>query len=408
MSPVLEVLIGMIFIFSLLSILVTQINTVIAQVLKLRARHLRDGIKELIDDESIRARVITHPLIRLVERTPVLPSQQLSAQQVEEIVEGAVQAVNYINPDTFVDVLLSVIAVDADKDLFSALLNVIDGMPQGEDRRRLRLQVNQIVDTGEGIPELRAIIADLEEATYKAALQEAMLEIEQEILKMGLKPDTNIALVAGVRQIKNPYFREAMLTVLSTSNTLEQAKEKLKQWFNDGMDRVSDQFTSHMRWVSLTVGLLIAVVLNVDALYIARTLWNDPALRTGVAAVAAAADLEALQQELTDAQEAAASDETGLEEIAESAEEARQTLQILLDLRLPLGWNGDNLTGNPNDPRIGDARYFWNYNPANYEHWLGLWILKIIGLLGTAIATAQGAPFWFGILRQLSGGSTAK
>jgi hypothetical protein len=408
MSPVLEVLIGMIFTFSLLSILVTQINTVISQVLKLRAKHLRDGIGELISDEEIRARVITHPLIRLAEHSPVLPNQQLTEEQVNQIVNGAVQAVNYINPDTFVDVLLSVISVDADKELFGALLNTVDGMPAGESRRRLRLQINQIMDNGEGIPELKAMVAELEDETYKVALREAILEIEQEILQMGLKPDTNIALVAGVRQINNPYFREAMLTVLSTSQTLDNAKDKLKQWFNDGMDRVSDTFSRNLRWVSLSVGLLIAVVLNVDALYIARTLWNDPALRTGVAAVAASADLEALQEDLQAAEEAAASDETGIEEIAESAEEVRETLTLLLDLRLPLGWNGDDLSGNPNDPRIGDARYFWNFNPANYEHWLGLWILKIIGILGTAIATAQGAPFWFGILRQLSGGSTAK
>ncbi len=406
MSPVLEVLIGMIFLFSLLSILVTQINTVISQVLKLRAKHLRDGIGELIDDEEIRARVITHPLIRLADHNPVLPNQQLSEEQVKQIVDGAVQAVNYINPDTFVDVLLSVISVDADKELFGALLNVIDGMPSGEDRRRLRLKVNEVMDSGEGIPELKAMIAELDENTYKATLEEAILEIEREILNMGLKPDTNIALLAGIRQIKNPYFREAMLTVLSNSQNLAQAKKKLEAWFNDGMDRVSSAFSRHLRWISLGVGLLIAVVLNVDSLYIARTLWNDPALREGVAAAAATADLQALQREVDEAEEAAESDETGLEEIAESAEAARETLTVLLDLRLPLGWNGDDLSGDPGDPRIGDARYFWNFNPANYEHWLGLWILKIIGIVGTAIATAQGAPFWFGILRQLSGGST--
>jgi len=406
MSPVLEVLIGMIFLFSLLSTLVTEINTVISQVLKLRAKHLRDGIGELIDDEEIRARVITHPLIRLADHNPVLPNQQLSEEQVKQIVDGAVQAVNYINPDTFVDVLLSVISVDADKELFGALLNVIDGMPSGEDRRRLRLKVNEVMDSGEGIPELKAMIAELDENTYKATLEEAILEIEREILNMGLKPDTNIALLAGIRQIKNPYFREAMLTVLSNSQNLAQAKKKLEAWFNDGMDRVSSAFSRHLRWISLGVGLLIAVVLNVDSLYIARTLWNDPALREGVAAAAATADLQALQREVDEAEEAAESDETGLEEIAESAEAARETLTVLLDLRLPLGWNGDDLSGDPGDPRIGDARYFWNFNPANYEHWLGLWILKIIGIVGTAIATAQGAPFWFGILRQLSGGST--
>lgn len=407
MSPVLEVLIGMIFVFSLLSILVTQINTVISQTLKLRAKHLRDGIGAMIDDEEIRARVITHPLIRLAENNPVLPGQNLSEEQVNKIVNGAVNAVNYINPDTFVDVLLSVISVDADKALFGALLNIVDGMPAGEDRRRLRLQINEIIDSGKGISELKTMIAALD-SSYKIALEEAIEEIENEIRELGLKPETNVALVAGIRQINNPYFKEAMLTVLSTSQDLGQAKEKLKQWFNDGMDRVSDTFSRNLRWISLTVGLLIAVVLNVDALYIARTLWNDPALRAGVVAAAAAADIEAMQTSVTEADDAAAAEDVDLETISEAAEAARETLTLILDLRLPLGWNGDDLSGNPDDPRVGDARYFWNYNPANYEHWLGLVFLKLVGLLGTAIATAQGAPFWFGLLRQLSGGSTAE
>ena len=57
-SPILEVIVGMIFIYSLLSVLVTQINTVVATVLRLRARHLLEGITELVQDPILRAKLV--------------------------------------------------------------------------------------------------------------------------------------------------------------------------------------------------------------------------------------------------------------------------------------------------------------------------------------------------------------
>jgi hypothetical protein len=56
MSPILEVLIGKIFLYRLLSILVTQNNDFIANILKLRAKYLKNAIAEKIRDEQIRAK----------------------------------------------------------------------------------------------------------------------------------------------------------------------------------------------------------------------------------------------------------------------------------------------------------------------------------------------------------------
>lgn len=407
MSPIIEVLIGIVFIYSLSSILVTQLNTVISQTLRWRAKHLLGAITDIIHDDVLSAKVITHPLIRLVEGQMVLPNQKLSEEQAKTIINGTVNALEWINPTTFVNVLMSVIRVDSDKELFGALLQIIDGMPAGEERRRLRLQITEIVNTGEGVDKLMALIDELNDAPYKAALNKALNEIAQEMADMGLKTGSNIALMAGLRNIKNPYFREAMETILSTSKNLEEAEAKIETWFNDAMDRTSQAFKANMRWVSLVIGLVMAIVLNLDTLYIAQTLWDDPVLRDTVAAAAQNADIAAMEASVSTAEQAAASDEEPTPEtITASGTAVMQTVSELQSLRLPLSWDFEDLSSvDPDSSKINDGRYLWNYNPANNSNWLTILIMKILGLAMTTVAVAQGAPFWFGILRQLSGKS---
>jgi hypothetical protein len=407
MSPIIEVLIGMVFLYSLLSILVTQINGFISNMLKLRAQHLRGAIDELVQDPVLRARIITHPLIRLSKEKMLLPDQKLTDSDAEAIIGGVLNNVTWISPKTFVNVLTSILRVDSDKELFSALMPIINGMPNGEERRRLRVLVTNIMRTGEGVPELRATIDGLSDIGYRTALNKAMLDIDKEISDMGLESENNIALIAGLRNIKNPYFRTAMETMLATSRNLDEAEQKIAEWFNDGMDRASEAFKNTMQLWSIFIGFAIAVLLNIDSLYIAQTLWNDPALRATVAATVSATNLDALEATIaTPGSDDPAAQEDPLQAAEQSLLAAGSTLDSILQLRLPMGWSFEDLSGS-NDLRSGDSRYLWNYNPMNNSGWIILAFTKLLGLILTTVAIAQGAPFWFGILRKLSGGSSS-
>lgn len=411
MSPILEVLIGMVFLYSLLSILVTQINAFVANSLKLRARQLRGAIDDMVQDPVLRARIITHPLIRLSREKMLLPEQKLSDADAEAIVNGLLNNVTWISPKTFVNVLTGIIRVDSDKELFGALMPIINGMPNGEERRRLRVQVTNILRTGEGVPELRTIIDSLSDSSYRFALNKVMMEIDKEISDLGLESENNIALMAGLRSIKNPYFRTAMETILATSKTLDEAEQKIAEWFNDGMERATEAYRRTMQFWSIIIGLAISLVLNVDSLYIAQTLWNDPALRATVAATVQSADISAMEAAAQEATDQAQADPNAEEDPIAAAEQsllaAGATLDSILQLRLPLGWSFEDLSGQSElNPFVNDSRFLWNYNPFNNSGWLVLWITKLLGLGLTTIAIAQGAPFWFGILRKLSGNNS--
>jgi hypothetical protein len=321
-------------------------------------------------------------------------------------------------------VLLNIIRIHSDKELYAALLNVIDGMPAGEPRRRLRVLVNQITNTGQGADQLREYVNGLEEASYRQALGDLLKQIDEEIIEMGIDPSSNVTILAGLRKVKNPYLRNALTTILSTSKTVEEAEKKIGQWFDNGMSRATTAFQNTMQYWSLLIGIMVALILNVDTIEIARTLWEDEGFRQTINSTIQATDITQLEQisqdtpqpsditaqgagDDTDIEDEPERDDQGtVEEVEEAGVDAVETYQRISDLRLPIGWSFERLDDEPEDENfVGNPRYLWNFVPWNYNGWYFLWIMKVIGLGATMVAIAQGAPFWFGILRRLSGGS---
>ncbi len=413
-SPIFQVIIGLIFLYSLLSILVTQINAVITSFLKLRPQHLREGINQLIQDPMVRAKVMTHPLILLVKDKMILPGQRISDEEAQAIINGELNPVNSIDPRTFVNVLMNAVHVETDKELFNALLDIVDAMPATPDRRRLRTLITHLVSTGEGLSELRDAIANITDPTYREAITQAFDDINSLIGRLGLEANSVVSLIAGLRNIKNPYFRKVMRTVLSTSRTLDEAEQQLIIWYNDGMSRVSDAFSRYMGLLSFGVGLILAVTLNADSLQLARALWTDPALRATVATVAQSQTQQPIYVSTfrpTTAQTEASEQTTEevITEITDNLDAAQATVDQLVSLNLPLGWQWDDVRSYPEDDPSLTAKYtnsnnIWNYIPGNSPYFITLWLGKLVGLALTVISIAQGAPFWFSILNRIARG----
>ncbi len=413
MAAILEVIIGMIFIYVLLSILVTEVNTLIANALRLRARNLREALDKIIDDPVMRAKIYTHPLIQLVEERSVLPTQRISAEEAQKIADGAIAAIDWIDSNTFVEVVLNNIKVESDQQLFGALLNVIDGMPSGPERRGLRLIVNRVVTSGEGLDDLREAIGNVDEESFRIALIDTFEQIEDEITQLGLEPNSIVSVLAGIRQIDNPYFRNAMSTILATAENLDEAKANIQTWFDNSMSRASSTFGTKMKTLSISVALVISLAANVDTLHIGRTLWEDPILREQISTVARDAvesgQLEAAINEAEQAAQEAGNAEAGtddvVEDIAESAEAVGQTLEEISSLRLPIGWLLEDVSDAPAESALrSNPNNLWNYFPANNpDGWLGLLMAKIMGIAVTVISASQGAPFWFNILNKIMG-----
>ncbi len=67
-SAIMEVAIGLIFVYVLLSLVCSALSEIIAQLLKLRSKTLKEGIQRLLTDETIRRKVYNHPLIKSLSK----------------------------------------------------------------------------------------------------------------------------------------------------------------------------------------------------------------------------------------------------------------------------------------------------------------------------------------------------
>src|SRR5215510_9470372 len=121
MTSIIEVAIGMIFVFSLLSILASQINTLILNVLNLRAKQLKEGLLTMVQDKELQAKILAHPLIRIVDAN-VNMSDSLSEEQANDIIQTDPTQVSYIPPKTFVEALIGLLTAQADDSIFKPLV----------------------------------------------------------------------------------------------------------------------------------------------------------------------------------------------------------------------------------------------------------------------------------------------
>ena len=408
MTAIIEVIVGVGFVVILLSIVVTEVNTLVARATKLRARNLRGAINKLIADPVIRAKVYTHPLIQLVKADAVAPNQRITQAEAEKIVRRPIASVDFIEPATFVDVVLTTVKAESDQRLFGALINVVNGMPAGPERRGLRAMVQRVVRGDQDTRELRNSLRYVRDRRYRAALSDIVSQIDEEVSRLGAGQTSHVALLAGVRQVEDDQLRNVLATVLSGAETMQEARGNLEGWFNSAMNRASAAYTAKMKVLSLVVALCFSSLINIDTLHIAQTLWEDPAQRAQISSTATyTVQSGALGDQLGEAEdEIRASDaegDTQLEAAVESGAAIVNQLGDLEALSLPIGWRFQSLEQLPADHfQRSDPSNLWNYLPKNNpEGWTALLLTKLLGIAATVVAAAQGAPFWFGIVNKV-------
>ena len=143
--------------------------------------------------------------------------------------------------------------------------------------------------------------------------------------------------------------------VLELDQKLAEYRGNVESWFDTTMNNATKLYRQYATLIALVVGFGLACAFNVDSIHIPVKLWHDPTLRQAI--VAQAGNLDP-------------NDDAGFE----------ATRKRLKDLYLPVGWKVETTPANP-----------------------GEWSLKLFGFFLTGLAAAQGAPFWFDILRKLSG-----
>ena len=290
LTVIIQVAIGIIFVWVILAVITSQIQEWIASGLAWRASMLEDAIEQMLGNPEVKNKLYNHPLIQGLyssngKRKPGgIPQDKFALVLFEEVINSGITVADAKN--TFDNLKKSVTALKS-KSEGSALTN------------------------------------------FANSLDTLLIGIEE-------KAD-------------------------DATHSITEARVRVESWFNNSMERLGGAYRRRMQIVSIIVGIAVAATLNVDTGAIMNTLWRDPVLRQAIVT-------QASQVKETDVQ---SGQTPSIEEIAKNAEK----LNIL---SLPIGWSSKNIPTDANG-----------------------WVSKIIGILLSGMAAAQGAPYWFDIMRKL-------
>lgn len=223
---------------------------------------------------------------------------------------------------------------------------------------------------------------------------------------------------AAAAQFPNSQIRRAVISAIDHARgDLEAARRNLESWYNGSMDRVSGWYKRRTQLILFIIGLLLAIVLNVDALTVTERLQRDKVLRAALVA---------------EAQKAAEAGSAGA--LAGAPEELARRLDRF---GFPIGWEAfwptpqlkarrcpglAELLAAEKAAPSGQTRTDAKRAVDNRKEQCGIsWTLvrrtspdgsvsvlplgtigqMLIGWLITAVAMMLGAPFWFDVLNRL-------
>jgi hypothetical protein len=139
-------------------------------------------------------------------------------------------------------------------------------------------------------------------------------------------------------------------------------------YFNGILNQAQATFKARARSFVIILSLLVTLILGTDTIQIAQDLWNDAGLRNSVAAAGTSTVAQQQQGDITAPQTAAPNPAA---------------------LALRFSWLQSGTF--PTTGGLGGQAAFV--------------ILKILGLLITAVAVSQGSSFWYDLLKRLTGQS---
>lgn len=209
------------------------------------------------------------------------------------------------------------------------------------------------------------------------------------------------AIKAAVRNAKERggTLGQALLPLTEGASSLEGALAAIAQWYKLSMERVTGWYKAHTQKRLFIIGLMVAGALNIDSIAIVQALASTPALRAEMAI--AAEQVERYRSEVDRLRLPAAEQQTPSVAAEPSQSEPgdtpslqrqdrlktyRDQMKDLAAQGLPIGYA---CLDTETSCHLGDL-------PNDFKSWL----LKIAGLLLTALAAMLGAPFWFDLINR--------
>jgi Na+-transporting methylmalonyl-CoA/oxaloacetate decarboxylase gamma subunit len=364
---ILDVVIGLMFVYLLLSLLATAINEYISAVLNRRGKELARGIGRLLDDLEA-PQALEHAFkgvrARAAKDSPAGPAAAAPRSVTERF---------YDHP------LIRPLATRRGR-LFDPF-NLTPRLPSYIPARTFGLALLDVL----GYREPTASDPAPEPGSREAALVGIMQLLKRE------SPLDLSELKSMLEKASIPDEAVAGILVASTGaqTRLQQLHDGVEVWFNNAMDRVSGAYKRNVQGWLLSIGVVIAFAMNADTIQMWRQLAANDDLAKAMAE-RAAATLPLL--------DSAVHRTPGTQPSVDSASARYQSARARLDsMELKLGWTRSEARrigiAKADPTSTGPAPAMWARNPTFWG--------KLVGLFLTGIAISLGAPFWFDLLNKV-------
>src|ERR1044071_3678541 len=228
-SEILDVAIGVIFVFLLVSLICSAIREGIEAWMRSRATHLEQGIRELLHDPGatgLARALYDHPMVSVLYRGKYQP-------------------------------------IDTIKGWTTALTRN-KRLPSYIPSRNFALALMDMAARG---PSVNAATSDAAANT---------LSVEQ--------------IRRNIATLGSPAVQRVLLTAIDTAEgDLERVQKNIEAWYDAAMDRVSGWYKRTTQALLFVLGLGVAALLNVNTITVADYLYRDKAAREAMVARAQSA-----------------------------------------------------------------------------------------------------------------------
>ncbi|MBG0816226.1 hypothetical protein [Planomonospora sp. ID82291] len=350
-SVYVDLAIGLVLAFLLLSLVVSGINEAFVRLLGIRSKFLWAYLRDTMDGGS-------------ADGTSWIPSK------IADVFAKLPFSRNDPRPAHSPDPAPPVVApmpVDP-----AAVLTAEEPAPDVDMTARLYRRLQEI-DHPKGA---RTTIADIPPERFSGAVMELVSAEEGGVEGLLVKLEAVGSPLAG--HLKGVWE--------GAQRDLGRFRKGVENWFDGEMQRLSTLYRRYVTWVVFALGVALTLLLGMDALEYGKTLLRDNAYRAAVTAVAEGGE-EALAGLRERCDPAVSADALGcVTESFSSPALVRIFDHSIVSVSLP--------------PDGGDPSFNWNG---------ALWWDRLLtpghwpGYLLTVIALLFGAPFWWDVLRRMTG-----
>jgi len=374
-SQVLDVAIGICFVYLFLSLICTVLNEWAAAIFAMRANNLEDGIRNLLagtkvtlanprnqlagGEQQLHDALYEHPLIqRLSKRTWLDRLRGLLRMP------GGRGGPSYLTSRTFALALFDTLA--AIQNPHPPAATNVPAIPPGTGAEASPAGGDSPVPAG----------------TVTLTGAQVFQTVEGIERAIGKLPDGDV--------------KEALTALIRDAHgDARKARQSIEDWYNDAMDRVSGLYKRKTQMIVAGLAVGIAVAINADSIAIINSLSHNSAMRDLAVNLAEREVSQATEakaagsvQPSADPNAAATGEKNSSAATVPGATPTHQLLDRLKQvegqlapLNLPVGWNKANWKD------FEDAEWGVKFN-------------KLFGFLLTAVALSMGAPFWFDLLNK--------